>query len=140
MPVIEWFRESRRILLPVSVLAPFPVTDLTGIEAKALLDTGSSVSGVASRLAEALNLKQLGKRPLTSAQGQGQVERYAFRIGFWPDTPPFASAGFPFVFDEVIGIELTNTFEFDALLGMDILGQCDFEMARNGRCRLVFGV
>lgn len=140
MSVIEWKRERRRILLPVLVLAPYPVTELTGLPATALIDTGSSVSGVAVRLAEALGLTKLGKRPLTSAQGQGQVERYAFRIGLWPDQTSPASPAFPFVFDEVIGIELTNAFEFDALIGMDILGQCDLETRRDGFCRLAFGL
>jgi hypothetical protein len=46
---------------------------------------------------------------------------------------------FPFVFEEVIGIELTNAFEFNALIGMDILAQCDFRSARDGRCSLTFG-
>lgn len=137
MSVIEWTRERRRILLPVLVLAPFPVTDLGGVEAKALLDTGSSVSGVAARVAATLGLTRLGKRPLTSAQGEGQVERYAFRIGLRAERSD--GPAFPFVFDEVIGIELTNAFEFDALLGMDILGRCDFETRRDGRCRLAFG-
>ena len=59
MSVIEWWREPKRILLPVIVLPPYPVTDLTGLEAKALIDTGSSVSGVASQLAEQLGLKGL---------------------------------------------------------------------------------
>ena len=136
MSVIEWKREPRRILLPVLVLAPFPVTNLSGIEARALVDTGSSVSGVAVRLAEQLDLSRLGKRPLTSAQGEGQVERYSFRIGLYPDD---AAPAFPYVFDEVIGIELTNAFAFDALIGMDILSQCDFETRRNGTCILRFG-
>lgn len=135
---IEWRHERRRILLPVLILAPYPATDLTGVEAKALLDTGSSVSGVAGNLAESLSLKQMGKRPLKSAQGEGQVERYAFRVGFWPDRAEPGPA-FPFVFDEVIGIELTNAFEFNALLGMDILSQCDFAMQRSGGCTLTFG-
>jgi hypothetical protein len=133
---IEWRREPRRILLPAVILAPFPVTDLTGAEATALLDTGSSVSGLAQRVAETLELQRLGKRPLTSAQGQGQVERYAFRVGLCPDT---SEPTFPFVFDEVIGIELTNAFEFDALIGMDILSQCDFTTSRTGLCSIAFG-
>jgi hypothetical protein len=133
---IEWLREPRRILLPVVILAPFPVTDLTGAEATALLDTGSSVSGLAQRVAETLELQRLGKRPITSAQGQGQVERYAFRVGLRPDT---SEPTFPFVFDEVIGIELTNAFEFDALIGMDILSQCDFTTSRTGLCSIAFG-
>ncbi|MBX3560813.1 MAG: aspartyl protease family protein [Sphingomonas sp.] len=139
MSAIEWRREPRRILLPVIVLAPYPVADLTGWEATALIDTGSSVSGVATRIAEDMGLKQLGKRPLKSAQGLGQVERYAFRIGFKPDQASSSSPAFPFVFDEVIGIELTDTFEFNALIGMDILRQCDFSMSRDGHCCLRFG-
>jgi hypothetical protein len=132
---IEWHRERRRILLPVLILAPFPITDLTGTEAIALVDTGSSISGVSSAVAQSLRLAGLGKRPLKSAQGEGQVERYAFRIGIYAGT----EAAFPFVFEEVVGIELTNAFEFNALIGMDILGQCDFLMQRSGKRRLSFG-
>lgn len=135
---IEWTRERRRILLPVLILRPFPITDLSGVKAKALLDTGSSTSGIASSLAQELGLARLGKRPLLSAQGEGQVERYAFRVGL--EAPSSAGApAFPFVFDEVIGIDLTNAFEFDALLGMDILNRCDFTMSRDGHCSLCFG-
>ena len=139
MSVIDWRREPRRVLLPVVVLAPYPVTNLIGLEAKALVDTGSSVSGVAQGLAKQLELRPLGKRPLTSAQGEGQVERYAFRIGLQCGSAASSGPSFPFIFEEVIGIELTNAFEFEALLGMDILGQCDFEMRRDGACRLRFG-
>ena len=134
---IEWKREKRRILLPVLILSPFPKTDLTGVEAMALIDTGSSVSGIASRLADELSLAKLGKRPLKSAQGEGQIERYAFRIGIRPDNSDALT--FPFIFEEVIGIELTNAFEFTALIGMDILHQCDFSSDRDGRCKLALG-
>ena len=71
-----------------------------------------------------------------SAQGEGQVERFAFRLGFQPDAAPSGAPTFPFIFDEVIGIELTNAFEFSALIGMDILRRCNFEMRRDGHCRL----
>jgi hypothetical protein len=67
------------------------------------------------------------------------VERYSFRVGFLPDRSPNEPPSFPFVFDEVIGIELTNAFEFNALVGMDVPAQCDFSMERTGRCRLRFG-
>jgi hypothetical protein len=139
MLALEWTREQRRILLPVQILHPFPVSLLTGIGATALLDTGSSISGVALALAERLGLHRLGKLPLTSAQGLGQVERYAFRVGLLPGGPADRAPSFPFVFDEVVGIELTNTFEFNALIGMDVLNRCDFSMERSGRCRLRFG-
>ena len=135
---IEWRRERRRILLPVLILRPFPVTDLSGHEATALFDTGSSVSGVSCAIAQSLGLAALGKRPLKSAQGEGQVERYAFRVGFRPGQES-AEASFPFVFDEIIGIELTDAFEFNALIGMDILTHCDFRSGRDGSCSLDFG-
>ena len=135
---IDWKRERRRILLPVTILRPYPVTDLSGAEATALIDTGSSVSGVAVDIAQSLGLAGLGKRPLKSAQGEGQVERYAFRIGLKPDQTGTKTA-FPFVFEEVIGLELTNAFEFNALIGMDILNQCDFICGRSGVCTLSFG-
>jgi hypothetical protein len=135
---IDWPREKRRILLPIIVLRPYPVTDLSGTEATALIDTGSSVSGVSANVAQSLGLVGLGKRPLKSAQGEGQAERYAFRVGFQPASTG-EEAAFPFVFEEVIGIELTNAFEFTALIGMDLLDQCDFTSGRDGACSLVFG-
>jgi hypothetical protein len=132
---IEWRRDPKRILLPCIIVAPFPSAELTGIAAVALIDTGSSVSGISQGLAERMMLRGLGKRPLKSAQGEGQTQRYAFRIGLQTDR----ESGFPFVFDEVIGIELTNAFEFSALIGMDILGQCNFASRRDGQCALEFG-
>lgn len=111
--------------MPVTILAPYPVTNLTGVDATALIDTGSSVSGISVALAQSLNLVGLGKRPLKSAQGEGQIERYAFRVALMPDHA--GGTSFPFV------------FEFNALIGMDILSQCDFDSKRDGRCSLAFG-
>jgi hypothetical protein len=139
MPIVEWRREPRRIRIPVLILRPSPASDLTGEAGTALIDTGSTVSGVAPRAAVSLGLKRRGRQPIGSAQGLWDAERYAFRIGIRPDYAPPGRPSFPFVFDEVIGIELPDAFEFDALLGMDVLGQCDFAMNRRGACRLAFG-
>ena len=135
---IDWRRERRRILLSAVILRPYPVTDLGGFEATALIDTGSSVSGISVSIARSLGLIGLGKRPLKSAQGEGHVERYAFRIGLRPNSASNEIV-LPFIFEEVIGIELTNAFEFNALIGMDILSQCDFACNRSGNCSLSFG-
>ncbi|MEA3002472.1 MAG: hypothetical protein QOH81_1260 [Sphingomonadales bacterium] len=108
------------------------------MDARALVDTRSTISGITRRVAEQLGLVGRGKRPLSSAQGEGQAERYLFRVGLVPAGEGGIPA-FPYVFDEVMGFELTNSFQFDALLGMDILGQCDLELYRDGRCRLRFG-
>jgi predicted aspartyl protease len=133
---IEWRHDGRRIVLPVIILPPEPTTDLSGIEAAALLDTGSTTSAITPRVARRLKLTPRGKRPLGSAQGEGQAERYLFRVGL---REPSRQPAFPFVFADVSGFELTDAFSLDALLGMDVLGQCDFAMYRNGRCRLEFG-
>jgi predicted aspartyl protease len=134
MSELSWRHDSRKILLTISVLKPEPVSDLSSVEAVALLDTGSTTSGVTRGIAERLQLPHLGKRPLASAHGEAQVERFLFRFGL-----PVEGEALPFVFDEVNGFELKNGFAFQALIGMDILKHCDFSMDRGGRCRLGFG-
>ncbi len=112
---------------------------MVGIEAVALLDTGSTTSGITPRIAEALAIKGRGKKPIGTAQGEGQAERYLFRFGLMPPQGESGSPTFPFVFDDVIGFELAASFRFDALIGMDILSQCGLTMRPNGTCRLDFG-
>lgn len=104
----------------------------------ALVDTGATASGVTGRVIDALGLDRLGKRPLGSAQGEGQAERCSFRIALFP-TDALAAPTFPYIFEPVIGFELANSFTFDALIGMDILRQCDLTMDRSGHCSLCFG-
>lgn len=115
-------------------MAPAPATDFTSVTVDALLDTGSTTSGVTREIAGQLSLPELGKRPLGSAHGESQVERFLFRIGF-----QVRSNSLPFVFEEVSGFELRGEFSFNALIGMDVLSQCDFSMDRSGRCQLSFG-
>lgn len=133
---IRWRHDGRRIVLPILILRPDPSTDLSGFTAQALVDTGSTTSGITPRVAEFLDLSRRGKRPLGSAQGEGQAERYLFRVAI----PLISEApSFPFVFDDVSGFELASSFALDALVGMDILKQCDFSIDRHGRCILQFG-
>jgi hypothetical protein len=73
---------------------------------------------------------------LGSAQGEGQAERYLFRVGV---RPPTQSPVFPYVFEDIVGFELAESFQFDALLGMDVLRQCDLAIFRTGICSLQFG-
>jgi hypothetical protein len=134
MSRIEWRHDGRRIVVPIEILRPHP-TDLTSISVMALLDTGANVSGVAQHIARDLGLPGMGKRPLISAQGLGHAERYLFRVGLRADN----AQGFPFVFDETLGLELTDGTGLDAVLGMDVLRQCRFEMRPDGTCVLEFG-
>lgn len=137
LPLVEWRHDERRVVLPIRILPPSPGTDLIGYAARALLDTGSTASGLAPRAARQLNLIRRGKRPLGSVQGEGQAERYLFRMAMDIDSDD--GPRFPYVFEEVEGFELVESFTLDALIGMDILSQCDFSMSRDGRCTLRFG-
>jgi hypothetical protein len=104
---------------------------------QALVDTGSTTSGITAGVAQRLGLKGVGKRPLVSARHDDQVERFIFRVGIVDrlvDAPSI-----PFVFPAVIGFELRAGFRFEALIGIDILEQCDLEMKRTGHCSLHFG-
>ena len=134
---IEWKHDGRQPLIRVSILAPAPHSDLRAETVEALVDTGSTTSGITSRIADSLGIVGIGKRPLVSARSDDQVERYVFRVGLTgsPDGIP----SFPFVFDGIIGFELRPGFRFEALIGMDILSQCDLSMDRRGRCALRFG-
>jgi hypothetical protein len=136
---IKQRHNGRQILVPVSILPPTPANHLVGVEGKALVDTGSTISGITRSVADALGLVGRGKRPLASAQGEGQSERFLFRIGLWPDRAVDDPPAFPFLFEDVIGFELRNSFAFEALLGMDVLRQCDFAIQRSGHCVLRFG-
>jgi len=72
-----------------------------------------------------------------SAQGLGQARRFLFRVGL--TQPASDVATLPFIFEETMGFELIDGTNLDAVLGMDILSQCDFELGRDGTCRLSFG-
>jgi len=133
---IDFRHDGCRIVLPVLILEPSPSVSFEGHTGMALIDTGSTATGLTRRVAKALGLVARGKRPLGSAQGEGQAERYLFRVGLHGDaeTPTL-----PYVFDDVIGFELVDSFRFDALIGIDILRQCDLELRRDGRGVLLVG-
>lgn len=123
-------------MLPVVLFRAAPLTDLSFVEGQALIDTGATISGISARVAAQLGLARRGKRPLGSAQGEGQAERYLFRVGL---KLPSQQNGFPFIFDDVDGFEIVDSFSLEALIGMDILSQCDFSISRDRRCELRFG-
>ena len=138
MSEVSWRHNGRQPLFNVTILPPAPTTDLRGASDVALLDTGSTSSGITRRLAESLGLVGRGKRPIASAHSESQVEHYWFRVALQPDSVDSAPT-FPFVFEEVVGFELRNAFQFQILIGMDILRQCDLTMTRDHRCLLQFG-
>lgn len=133
---IECEHAGSRVIIPALVLEPSPSCSFDGHEGRALIDTGSTMTGIRQSVAKGLGLVGRGKRLIGGIGGEQQAERYVFRIAlFGKGTAPTH----PFAFDDVLGFELKDSFSFDVLLGMDILRQCDFELWRDGRGAITAG-
>ncbi|MEM8697448.1 MAG: retroviral-like aspartic protease family protein [Pseudomonadota bacterium] len=139
MPSVRFRHDNRRVIIPITLLPPWPPDSLDGLETNALLDTGATTTGITPRVVEQLKLESLGKRPLGSARGDELAERYLVRIGLVDRDGDPNEPRFPYIFSEKMVFALKNSFRLDALLGMDVLSECDFEMNRNGNCVLRFG-
>ncbi len=133
--------DGRKILLPVAVLSSDNPADLTYIEAVALLDTGASCSAIGPRVISELGLSPYEKRQLLVATEDRLVDYYLFRIGLFDGLgdESRSMARLPFVFADLDGFGMRSSGQFDVILGMDVLRQCDFELYRTGRWRLSFG-
>ena len=143
MPSIRWRHDGRQVLLPIAVLRPNAPTDLSWATITALVDTGATSSGISSSVVRELGLVSHTKKLLKSAHSEDHVSYYIFRIGLFPDADfgdaeePFPSL--PFTFPESEGFSCSAGDAYQAILGMDILKQCDFSIDRQGRCILTFG-
>lgn len=107
----------------------------------ALLDTGATGTGIRADLVEALALQPKGQRRIVTANGMIWAAEVLFRIGFLAgdyDQPGFdAEAQQPYVLEKhVTGFELQRGFDYAMLVGMDVLGQCDLHVLRNGKAEL----
>lgn len=106
----------------------------------ALLDTGATTKAVTGELAEKLGLPLAGERNVASAHGDQLVERYLFRVGLFATTAADEpTLPVPHTFDEIEGFRIRTGFRFEALLGMDVLAQCDLHVDRRRHVRLTFG-
>lgn len=137
MRSIKGYKDGKRILLPIAVLAARDPTDLTFGMYVALLDTGATASWVSSDIVRRFDLRPIGKRPCVVATEVRQLSSYIFRLGLIGDDE--APTALPFVFAETIGFEIKQANGFDVLLGMDVLSETDFIMRRDGSWELSFG-
>lgn len=139
MPDIEWRHNGRQILLSAAILRADNPTDIRFHKVTALVDTGATASGLMPHVIDALDLTPMGKRLVKAAHGEAMADTFVFRIGLFPDTTVASDPSFPYIFDAVMGLRFGPSEHFDAIIGMDILSQCDFAIARNRICRLAFG-
>ena len=133
---LDLTHERRRITAPILILPVVAGLGFDGIAGTALIDTGSTTSGVRASIATKLDLPRRGKRPMSGVGGEIQLERVILRFAL-PRTG--AVPTFPFVFGDISGMSLLDSFSFDALIGMDILSQCDLKIFRTGVATLSYG-
>ena len=102
-----------------------------------MLDTGATASWISRAVVARFDLKSVGKKPVVVATEIRQRDSYVFRLGLMGDDQP--NTALPIVFAETVGFSIDQANGFDILLGMDVLGQTDFQMFRDGRWKLSFG-
>ncbi len=142
MPELRWRTSNNRVLIDLLILRGGDPNDLTSIPARALVDTGATVSGIGPRLIEGLDLRSYAKKLLKSATEERYVDYYLFRIGFElnPDETRGSSGNqLPFVFDDTDGFSWGRAADFDVILGMDVIRRCDLLLRRDGTGSLAFG-
>ncbi|MEQ1549182.1 MAG: hypothetical protein ABL918_11140 [Chakrabartia sp.] len=132
---------GRRIVLPVAILGAENPADLTHVRALALLDTGATVSGIGPRIIHELGLESHQKRRLVSATEIRFVDYYLFRIGLFAEQGDVSAqeSSIPYIFGESDGFSWGREGDFEVILGMDILKQCEFSSDRSGQWALLFG-
>jgi len=124
----------------VIVYPPLTGSTFEGVAGNALIDTGSTTTGATARIAQLLGLRSIGKRLISTVRGEKHIDRFIFRIGLDGRTADDDMPTFPYIFEDVVGFELLDSFSFDALIGMDILRQCELQLMSGNRCRLTFGL
>lgn len=114
---------------------------MTSMTARALLDTGATVSGIGPRVVAELGLASHSKKRLKSATDEVFVDYYLFRIGFdLPGSELETDAWrLPFIFNELDGFSWGREADFDVILGMDVISQTDLIISRDGMVSMRFG-
>lgn len=68
------------------------------------------------------------------------VAYYLFRLAFEAaDIDDRAAPQWPYVFERTDGFSWDRPTDFDVIIGMDILLECNLRLTRGGRCSLAFG-
>jgi len=131
MLAVRGRHNGRQIFCNV-VLTPIPKLDGIGADLsraapnlqvlKALIDTGATDTNITPEAANKLNLVPVGGRQINHADGTSLRPYYLFKVGFLSDANDQTKMLVPDI--PIEGIELPNNqFQFDVLLGMDVLSQ-----------------
>jgi hypothetical protein len=106
------------------------------------LDTGATKTGIRPDFVAALGLAKRDRAPVQTANGTRLADLFLARLGFWPSEPSDDLAAkitseLPYVLDREFLIQsLLPDFPHEMLLGMDVIGMCEFQVLSNGTAEL----
>lgn len=143
MQRISWGHDRRQLFLPVAVMpsasSPNPQHTVT---VTALLDTGATKTGLRPDIVAELALSKRDRAPVQTANGTRLADLFLTRLGLWPSLLPddpfeSASSKLPYVLDREFLVQaLLPDFPHQMLLGMDLLGLCEFSISSIGTAEL----
>jgi predicted aspartyl protease len=142
MPSVEWRHSRRQLLHPVAILPsvaapnPYRVVRMSG-----LLDTGATGTALHPRVIDELELTRRGQRRVATANGMIFAPEVMVRLGFFvgslTNDEQDDIATHPHVMEDgLLAFELRQDFGHDVLIGMDVIGQCDLRVSKDGTARL----
>lgn len=110
---------AKQIITSVNILQPVAhagqiTTAAQGV--KALWDTGASFTAISQKLVTQLGLPLLGNRKMASASGTVVTQSYLAGVQIGSDI----------VVPQVATLAFAGAYNFDMLIGMDIIGQGSF--------------
>lgn len=108
------------------------ITGGAGIAAyRGLIDTGASISSLTRSIVFSRGLNKRGKIDVDSASGQFRHSLFLVSLGFVTNSMERGRSVF-MLEEPVQVIDVADNSAFDAIIGMDVLERCDFEMNRSG--------
>ena len=141
---IEWRHDCRQLFLPVSILPSASADNSShAITAKALIDTGATKTGLRADLIAKLALPKRDRAPIQTANGTLITDLHLVRMGLWAsglENDVFATSAsqLPFILDREFLVQaLRQDFSHEMLLGMDVIGLCEFTTRGDGTATII---
>ena len=138
--------DNRRPLVQVGLLKflpnPGPLNSGTQplampvVRYRALIDTGAQMTCVTAKAIHENGLICTGRRDVFSGRGESRHKVYDFYLGLECESVDGRGQSTPTVYqlpEPQRAINIPDNAHFDLILGMNILGKCDFRIDRNGQ-------
>lgn len=133
--IVDVAVQPAQIIVPGVTPTPW-VPSSTVSTLRGLIDTGAGGTCITRSAARAMGLRPRGKKGVGGVSSIEVHNRYRFVLGaLYEDR---GERGY-FWFDEVNGVDFRDNGDFDVLIGMDVIGQGDLTIRRDGRFTWVLG-